>query len=88
MIVNTDAPKAYMDLTGKFPHTSSRGNKYLVVLYNYDSNAIVFEAIKNRQSKEILNAFQKCEQKISSHNQKTTLYILDNEASMDLKTTL
>ena len=26
------------DLTGKFPVTSNRGNKYLFVLYDYDSN--------------------------------------------------
>lgn len=28
--------KAYMDLTGKFPYVSSRGNKYLLVLYDYE----------------------------------------------------
>jgi hypothetical protein len=32
--------KSYFDLTGKFPYTSSRGYKYIFVLYDYDSNAI------------------------------------------------
>jgi len=35
------------DLTGRFPVTSSRGNKYLLVLYNYDSNSILTAAMKN-----------------------------------------
>ena len=32
----------YTDLTGKFPVTSRAGNKYVLVLYHYDSNAIIF----------------------------------------------
>ena len=87
-IINPTPSKAYMDLTGKFPYTSSRRNKYLVVVYDYDSNAIVFEAIKSRQSKEILEAFKKCETKIATNTNKPDLYVLDNEASNDLKNSL
>jgi hypothetical protein len=29
------------DLTGRFPVTSSQGNTYILVLYNYNSNAIL-----------------------------------------------
>ena len=74
-----------MDLTGKFPHMSSRGNQYLVVVYDYDSNAIVFEPIKSRQAKEILTAFEKCEQKISKNGNTPKLFVLDNECSADMK---
>ena len=59
-----------------------------MVLYDYDSNAIVFEPIKSRQSREILEAFKTFKQKISSNNKIPDLYILDNEASMDLKNSL
>ena len=38
--------KAYSDLTGRFPHKSSQGNKYLFTMYNYDSNAISQVPIK------------------------------------------
>jgi hypothetical protein len=31
----------YMDQTGRFPLVSSKGNKYIMVLYDYDSNAIL-----------------------------------------------
>lgn len=80
--------KAYMDLNGRFPYTSSRGNQYIVVVYDYNSNAIVCEPIKNRQSKEILNAFKKCEQKFTKYASTPTLYVLDNAASNDLKISL
>jgi hypothetical protein len=32
---------AYHDLTGRFPHRSSRGNEYLLIVYDYDSNSIL-----------------------------------------------
>ena len=39
--------KVFSDLTGAFPHKSSRGNLYVMVMYDYDSNAILSEPIKN-----------------------------------------
>ena len=33
--------KAYNDLPGKFPFSSSRGSQYFLVIYHYDSNAIL-----------------------------------------------
>ena len=44
---------AYGDLTGRFPHMSSRGNQYIVVIYDFDSNAILAEPIKSRATGEI-----------------------------------
>ena len=77
--------KSYMDLTGRFPHKSSRGNEYLFVLYNYDTNAILFEPLKNRQAKEITQAFNKCISKLSKNLLLPKLYVMDNECSADLK---
>ena len=36
--------KVSKDQTGRFPVTSSRSSKYLMVLYDHDSNAIILEA--------------------------------------------
>ncbi len=77
-----------MDLTGQFPYTSSRGNQYIVVVYDFDSNAIVCAPLKTRQSKDILNCFKKCEEKFTQYGSTPSLYILDNEASSDLKLSL
>jgi hypothetical protein len=37
----------YTDQTGRFPITSSRGNKYIMILYNYESNDILAEPLKS-----------------------------------------
>ena len=42
------------DLTGKFPVTSNRGNKYLFVLYDYDSNCILICPMKSRADSEFI----------------------------------
>ena len=38
--------KGFSDLTGALPHKSSRGNLYVVVLYDYGSNKILAEPRK------------------------------------------
>ena len=37
---------SYGDLTGAFPYTSSRGNKYLYVMYGHNSNSILAKPLK------------------------------------------
>ena len=39
--------KEYMDLTGRFPYFSSRGNEYVLIAYHYDANIIVRVLQKN-----------------------------------------
>lgn len=46
----------YMDLTGKFPFVSTRGNKYILVAYGYSSSAILVRALKNRNIETITTA--------------------------------
>ena len=48
--------KAYCDSTGRFPHTSTRGNKYVFITYDWDSNATLVESVKSRQAKDLTNA--------------------------------
>jgi len=50
--------KMYTDQTGRFPTKSSRGNQYVMVLVESDSNAILVTPMKNRTSKEMINAYQ------------------------------
>jgi hypothetical protein len=42
-----DAGLIYTDKTGRFPVASSKGNKYIMILYDYDSNAILAQSIKD-----------------------------------------
>ena len=44
----TPKQKTYSDQTGRFPFRSSRGNEYIMVMYDYDANAILVAPLKNR----------------------------------------
>jgi hypothetical protein len=83
-----DAGQIYTDQTGRFPVVSSKGNKYIVILYDYDSNAILAQPIKDRTAPKLLKAFQVMEQALLARGLKPKLMKLDNEASKLLKTYL
>ena len=55
-----------MDLTGRFPKYSSSFHEYELVGYNYDVNSILVEPLKNRQSKNIIDGWDKINQKVST----------------------
>ena len=52
--------KGYMNLTGRFPHKSSSGSEYLLIVYDYDSNAILAEPLSSRQGGEIKRGWKNC----------------------------
>jgi hypothetical protein len=81
-----DAGQIYTDQTGRFPVVSSKGNKYIMILYDYDSNAILAQPIKDRTAPELLKAFQIMEHILVARGLKPKLMKLDNEASKLLKT--
>ena len=43
--------------TEVFPYKSRRGNKYILVAYSYDVNAILSQTLKNREAKSIVDAW-------------------------------
>jgi hypothetical protein len=83
-----DAGQIYTDQTGRFTVVSSKGNRYIMILYDYDSNAILAQPIKDRTAPELLKAFQVMEQALLARGLKPKLMKLDNEASKLLKTYL
>jgi hypothetical protein len=83
-----DAGQIYTDQTYRFRVVSSKGNKYIMILYDYDRNAILAQPIKNRTSPELLKAFQVMEQELVARGLTQKLMKLDNEASKLLKTYL
>jgi hypothetical protein len=83
-----DAGQIYADQTGRFPVVLSKGNTYIMILYDYDSSAILAQPIKDRMAPELLQAFQVMEQELVARGMKPKLMKLDNEASKLLKTYL
>jgi hypothetical protein len=83
-----DAGQIYTDQTGRFPVISSKGNKYIMVIYEYDGNNILAEPIKNRTAAELLRAFQVMETKLTARGLTQKLTRMDNEASQLLNSYL
>ena len=53
----TKEGKIYSDICRRFPTTSSRGNKYISVMFVYDCNAIQTISMNNRSDKEMTIVF-------------------------------
>jgi hypothetical protein len=86
--VTIDAGQIYTDQTGRFTVVLSKGNKYIIILYDYDSNAITAQPIKDRTAPALLKAFQIMEQELVARGLKPKLMKLDNEASQLIKSYL
>ena len=52
--------KISSDQTGRFPVTFSRGRKYIMVVAEYDSDAIPTEPLISRAETELLRAVKNC----------------------------
>ena len=77
--------RVFSNQTGRFPHTSICGTKYVMIFYNYYSNAILAEPIKSRSERELTGSFAKLSQYLPNRGLKTVLRILDNECPHKLK---
>ena len=77
--------KIFTDQTGRFPITSSRGYKYIMIAYDYYSNNILAEPIKSRTSLHIKDAYKKMRKLLCSRGLTPRTHVLDNECSKVLK---
>ena len=77
--------RSYSDQTGKLPTFSSRGNHYILILYNYDTNSIHATSIPKQQAASIHNVWEANYKLLMAHGHPTELHILDSECSQDLK---
>ena len=78
--------KVFSDQTGRFPTTSSLGSKYVLVLYDYGTDAILAEPLKNKTQEELLAKQIKLHKYLSDRGYKPCTQILDNECPGKLKT--
>ena len=69
----------YGDQTGKFPFKSSRGNEYIMIIYDHDANAILAKAFKTRQAKTLADTWESLYQELTRNGHTTNKFILDNE---------
>ena len=80
--------KVSTDQTGRFTVTSSRGSKYLMVLYDHDSNAILADPLASRNGRELIRATRVLHVYLSNRGLTPQYQMLDNEFPGVLKTFL
>ena len=79
--------QVYSDQTGLFLILSSRGFKYIMVFYDYDSNYICARPIKTKTSKELNVTTKIIISTLTKIGFKPKFWILDNKSSQVVKTT-
>ena len=84
-IVDPTTGAIFTDQTGKFVTTSFSGNNYMMILYDYDSNAILVEAMKNKTARTIKEAYEKLHRRLCRAGLRPRLQRLDNECVEPLK---
>ena len=67
--------------------TSSQGNKYIFILYHYDTNSIHMVPIKSRYTQHIIQAWNKIFITLKKYSDAPNIYILDNKCSHEMKAT-
>eukprot|EP00804_Cyclotella_cryptica_P025741 CCRYP_002933-RA/>CCRYP_002933-RA protein AED:0.36 eAED:0.36 QI:0/0/0/1/1/1/2/0/402 len=75
----------YSYQTGQFPHVSSRGYRYQMILYHTDSNSIWVEPTKNRTEGELILARTRALSSMRACGLSPKHQVLDNEASAAYK---
>jgi hypothetical protein len=80
--------KTYAELTGRCSSISSRGHKYILIVYDFDSNNIMAQPMKTRSDTEAIRAYTIICDELTVKGLKPLLQTMDNKASTALKTFL
>jgi len=75
----------YMDQTGRFPTRSSKGNQYIMVLAEIDSDSIFVKPMNNRTAGEMVKTYQCLIDRLKDCGITPKHHILDNECSAQFK---
>ena len=76
------------DQTGRFPIMSNKGNQYIMVLYNYDSNAILATGCKSRTGSDLVDTYDELYDQLIKAGIVPVIQQLDNEVSQSLIDTI
>jgi hypothetical protein len=76
----------FSDQTGQYPTTSQRGNKYIMVLVEIDSNTILVEPMKSQNDSKMIRAYDAIVQRLLSAGMQPKKHVLlDNKISDNMK---
>ena len=75
----------YSDQTGRFPVQSQSRNKYIMLMVEVDSNAVLVEPLTSRKDAELTRAYLHLLQRLKRAGVVPTRHVLDNEVSAVMK---
>ena len=87
-VISKEEGLTYSDLAGCYPIKSARRNQYILICYDYDSNAILKEALPSRSGACINKGVQKLLDILTTAGNYPKLHIMDNEVCDILKNDL
>ena len=70
-----------IDFMGRYPTEPRGGNKYILIMYDYDTNYIKGVPVTSRKAATYLEAFKTLFDELTTKGFKPELVCLDNEAS-------
>ena len=71
------------DQTGAFPHTSAKGNRYVMIMEDSDTGGILATGIKSRKKEHLLAGFITMHDTLKKAGINPIIHRLDNEYSSD-----
>ena len=71
----------YTDQTGWLPIVSQKGDQYTMILYNYDSNAILAEGCKSKTGTELTATYDILYKGLTKAGIVPVIQTIDNEVS-------
>ena len=75
----------YSDLTGRYTIILIRGNQYIVICYDYETNRIYAISTKTRNAVEIRDTKMSMLNTLTTSGHQPYLHIFDNEESSSIK---
>ena len=69
----------YSDAMGKFPVPSYHGNRYILIVYIYNANAILVRPMKNKEKETIVKFFTEIYEFLQRRKLTPKLHVMDNE---------
>ena len=75
----------FSDQTGQFPMQFQQGNKYIMVMVEINSNAILVEPVKSRKDEEMVQGYNALLLHLKHADIVPKKHILDNEVPENMK---
>ena len=72
------------DQTGAFPHTSARGNRYVMVMEDSDARPTLATGITSRKKEHLITGFITIYETLKKAGINQNIHRIDNEFSKDL----